>query len=110
MQAEQRRAIVARIDTLIADATALRADLLRAVESQQAAASGAGSTEDRLLGVADLATRLSISRAAVRQRIGRGTLPQPDFVFAGGELRWNPNTFDRWLESQRRANPRRAAR
>lgn len=51
-----------------------------------------------LIGTAELATRLGVSRDHVYRLTDRGTLPRP--VRLGHLLRWNPDVIEDWLRRE----------
>jgi len=49
-----------------------------------------------VLGLAEVADLLGLTRQAAHQRLVRGRLPEPDARLAAGPV-WRRSTIDRWL-------------
>ena len=58
------------------------------------------SASGRLLGTAELAERLGVSRELVSQWLKRGKLPEPDERLAMGPV-WRESTISRWEEERK---------
>lgn len=48
---------------------------------------------ETILTLADIAKRLGVSRQAIKNRMDRGTLPEPDFVTDRGAPAWKLSTL-----------------
>lgn len=63
---------------------------------QSVSAPGAPTAIEPLMGVADLARVLNVSRRSVERLRSSGKLPRPD-LHAGKLPRWRPETIRRWI-------------